>query len=234
MCMPCDSSFRYDCSGDNIVGGVGSACGGKYVSCECDGGLPFNKGVCPQSCKVGMIYYSDKSCSAELDSNKTPIGVVVKDNELIIRQIIRSGIIWGTEGTDIPDLAYPSTASDDFNGKENTAILVAFQTTEGLTASNSAAINCYEYSTEGTSAGNWYLPALGELYSYVYGGGTNFTKISKAMGKLSWTFSDRYSWSSSEYNSEKAWTIDFMSGGSLSSKSKTSTFPSVTCFLAIN
>ena len=66
FCIPCDSSFKYDCTGDNITGGTGSACGGKYVSCECDNGLPFNNGVCPQSCTVGMIYYSDKTCSAEL------------------------------------------------------------------------------------------------------------------------------------------------------------------------
>ena len=63
-CLPCDSSYKYDCSGANITGGVGSACGGKYVSCSCSGGGTFNNGVCPQSCTVGMIYYSDKSCSS--------------------------------------------------------------------------------------------------------------------------------------------------------------------------
>ncbi len=235
-CMPCDSSFRYDCSGENIIGGSGPACGGKYVSCECDGGLPFNKGVCPQSCKVGMIYYSDKSCSKELDNSKTPIGVVAKDNELIVRQIRSTGMEWGTYGTDIDTLPNISTTDDakaDFNGKENTALLVAFQTAEGKTASNSAAVDCNSYSTEGTNTGDWYLPALGELYSYVYGGATNFNKIYVTMRALGWTFNDRYCWSSSEYNSENAWAIDFMSAGSTQVKPKTNTY-SVSCFLAIN
>ena len=78
FCIPCDSSFKYDCTGDNIVGGIGSACGGKYVSCECESGGVFNYGECPQppDCTVGMIYYSDKSCSTELDSTKTAIGII--------------------------------------------------------------------------------------------------------------------------------------------------------------
>ena len=37
FCLPCDTSFKYDCVGANITGGTGSACGGKYVSCECSG-----------------------------------------------------------------------------------------------------------------------------------------------------------------------------------------------------
>ena len=44
-CIPCDSSYRYDCSGDNITGGTGSACGGKYASCECSStDYVFNNG----------------------------------------------------------------------------------------------------------------------------------------------------------------------------------------------
>ncbi len=233
-CMPCDSSFRYDCSGENITGGTGSACGGKYVSCECESGLPFNNGICPQSCTVGMIYYSDKSCSTELDNSKTPIGVVVKDNELVISQIRSTGMEWGTYGTDIDTLPNLSQADAkaDFNGKENTALLVAFQTAEGKTASNSAAINCNEYSTEGTRAGDWYLPAAGELYSYVYGGGTNYNKINTTMTKLSWTFGSRYFWSSSEYGSYRAWYV-YSYGGNMYGGNKGDT-DSVSCFLAIN
>ena len=55
-CLPCDSSFKYNCSGDNITGGVGSTCNGKYASCECSGGGKFNNGSCPQSVTVGMIH----------------------------------------------------------------------------------------------------------------------------------------------------------------------------------
>ena len=40
-CMPCDSSYRYNCTGDNITGGVGDTCGGKYVTCACSEGSVF-------------------------------------------------------------------------------------------------------------------------------------------------------------------------------------------------
>ena len=49
FCVPCDSSFKYDCSGANMTGGVGSSCGGKYMSCSCSGGGTFNNGECPQA-----------------------------------------------------------------------------------------------------------------------------------------------------------------------------------------
>ena len=91
-CFPCDSTFRYTCSGDNITGGVGSTCNGKYASCECSGGYIWSGNACEDKpdCTVGMIYYSDKSCSSNYDSSKTAIGVVVKYNELIMTQRLGS------------------------------------------------------------------------------------------------------------------------------------------------
>ncbi len=71
-CLPCDSSYKYDCSGDNMTGGTGTACGGKYVSCECGSGMIFENGncVCDTSCTVGAIYYSDKTCSSCVDRSR--------------------------------------------------------------------------------------------------------------------------------------------------------------------
>ena len=56
-CIPCDSSFRYDCRGDNISGGIGATCSGKYVTCECSPGAIFNNGecICDNSCKKETI-----------------------------------------------------------------------------------------------------------------------------------------------------------------------------------
>ena len=63
----------------------------------------------------------------------------------------------------------------DFNGVENTEILIGlasgqtgWETSETITNSYSggcfpAACCCWRYSTEGTSQGDWYLPACGEL-----------------------------------------------------------------------
>jgi len=185
FCIPCDTSFKYDCNGDNMTGGIGDACGGKYASCTCSGGGEFNNGSCPQSCTVGMIYYSDKSCSAALDSTKTVIGVVVKDNALVMSEIVLKP--WGGVYTHITGLTNYNYADalNDYNGKNNTALIVATHTELGLTSENSAAIYCNEYSISETSVGEWYFPALGELYDYVYG---NFTVLDTAINNLGWSY----------------------------------------------
>ena len=226
FCIPCDSSYKYDCNGDNMTGGVGDACGGKYASCACSGGGEFNNGSCPQSCTVGMIYYSDKSCSSNYDSSKTAIGVVVKDNELVLSQKSSSTMTWGTYGTDISGLTNYSSSTDakaDYNGKSNTAAIIAGD------SGAVAAKYCNDYTTAGTSAGDWYLPAAGELYSYVYG---NYNAINTAMTAIGWTFDSAYFWSSSEYSSGGAWTVGSRNGY-MYAFNKTYD-DSVSCFLDIS
>ena len=101
-CIPCDSSFRYDCSGDNIIGGTGSACGGKYVSCEClDSEYTFKNGECIASrCPSGYFYYSDTSCTAELSNMRTVIGIVAQADTLVVAltPIKRS---WASNNADV-------------------------------------------------------------------------------------------------------------------------------------
>ncbi len=221
-CIPCDSSFRYDCVGDNITGGTGSACNGKYVSCECNDETVFNNGecVCDTSCSVGNIYYSDGSCSSCVDSNKTAIGVVVKDDELIIGQIIKTSSVWGgayTNVTDLTDYTNSTDAQTDFNGKTNTAIIVTIHKKLGETANSSSAIACFEYFTSGTNAGDWYLPAAGEFYSYIY---ANYSKINSTMSKLNWTFGSRWFWSSTEKDGARAWYIKSDTGATFANDNK--------------
>ena len=232
MCMPCDSSFRYDCSGENITGGTGSACGGKYVSCECSSTeYVFSNGscVCDTSCKVGAIYYSDGTCSACVVSGKTAIGIVVKDNELVMSN--RTGSIqWGGRGTDISTLANLTTvdaAKADFNGKENTAKIVA-HFGEDVDTSLHAGVFCHKYTTEGTNAGDWYLPAAGEFYSYVYGNWSS--KLSATATKLGWDIA-YYFWSSSEGSGSYAWYVD-SNHDNVNYDGKLNDY-SVSCFLAL-
>ena len=235
FCVPCDSSFRYDCSGENITRGTGSACGGKYVSCECSEGSVFKDGVCAcdDSCTVGAIYYSDGTCSACVVSGKTAIGVVVKDNELVISQIRSTSMQWSSSLTNVSGITETTdsaVAKQDFNGKANTLAIVETFTSD--TVDNNAAINCNSYSTDGTNAGDWYLPAAGELYSYVYGGGTNYNKINTTMTTLGWTFGDRYFWSSSEESISYAWLV-YSDVGNVSSLTKNRNYL-VSCFLEID
>jgi len=229
-CLPCDSSFKYDCNGDNMTGSVGSACNGKYASCECASGTIFENGscVCDTSCTVGAIYYSDKTCSACLVSGKTAIGVVVKDNELIAALTIPN-MTWGGYGTDINSLTNYSLSTDaqtDYNGKINTVIIVAAHTSES--ASTSAAIYCNEYSTVGTSTGDWYLPAAGEVYDYLY---SNYSTVKAGWDKVGTTVPYSYFWSSSEKSTNYAWSVTSNGGGMGHGSKRISS--SVSCFLEI-
>ena len=238
FCVPCDSSFKYDCSGANITGGIGTSCGGKYMSCTCSNGRTFANGVCEetavaQNCTVGMIYYSDKSCSEDVDASKTAIGVVVKDNELVMSQRTADYMMWSYDLIDvsgITNITSEEVAKTDYNGKANTLAIVSAYS--GESASDNAAIYCNSYSTAGTSAGDWYLPAAGELYDYFYGGGINYSKISATWTKLGITVDDDYFWSSSDHSYLGAWFVT-SSSGIVDHDDKTFG-KSVSCLLAIN
>ena len=77
--------------------------------------------------------------------------------------------------------------------------------------------------------GQWYLPAAGELYSYVCG---NFaSKLSSTNSKLNWSIGG-YFWSSSEYSSTQAWIVMTYCGPVFEEAKNTS--HSVSCFLSIS
>ena len=49
FCLPCDSSYKYDCSGTGEIGS-GTAYNGKYIECECTDGYELVNGACIISC----------------------------------------------------------------------------------------------------------------------------------------------------------------------------------------
>ena len=171
-----------------------------------------------------MIYYSDKSCSSTYDSSKTAICVVVKDNALVMSQRSSSDMEWGSYGSNLSlNNSSETQAKNDFNGKTNTATIIAED------SGAVAAKYCNDYTTAGTSAGDWYLPAAGELYSYVYG---NYSAINTAMTSIGWTWGSDYLWSSSEYGTSNAWDVG-TSNGLMNGFNKNRT-NYVSCLLAIN
>lgn len=88
-------------------------------------------------------------------------------------------IEWGYSNFDIPELTnYTSTgtAITDMNGKANTEAVLKYATaqTDWRTASAITFVNetgyyplfecAWRYHTSGTSQGDWYVPAFGQLY----------------------------------------------------------------------
>ena len=76
----CQDPYKYTCSGEGYSGGSGAACDGKYTQCECAEGYEWANEKCRRicsSCGFGCLYYSDDTCSADYDSSKTLLGIVV-------------------------------------------------------------------------------------------------------------------------------------------------------------
>ena len=133
------------------------------------------------SCQVGYIYYSDKTCSMSLDGSKTPIGVVVYvdgrgHGQVMALEKEGSGYLGGNFDEDISTLENfyeEEDAARDFDSCSNTEKILA---AGGEALGASGAYYASQYTTEGTSAGDWCLPAAGVLASV----GDNFSVVNNA------------------------------------------------------
>ena len=101
---------------------------------------------------------------------------------------LNGGADWSDETGEV----VPDGAMSRFDGYANTIAI-------NNQSANSAAGTCLSYSTPGTNAGDWYLPAIDELskiYHVQY-------EINKALNTSS--FNSPYYWSSTELRFNYAW-----------------------------
>ena len=236
FCVPCDSAYRYTCTGDYATGASGTACLGKYAGCECVAGAVLGETTCEcdTSCSVGNIFYSDGSCSSCLDNEKTPVGVIVKKNKIVMSKD-KARIRWATtqltDVSGISNITSSTIAATDYAGIINSEKIVATYTTE--TSNNNAAIYCHEFSPTGfeSSKGQWYLPAAGQILDYVY---DNYASLKNTyINLLGWSNYLELFWTSTEYNDGLAWVM-YTGDGVLSTRGKDDINPAVSCFLNIN
>ena len=172
----------------------------------------YNNGGTVVTCRVGDILYSDKKCYlGGMLAGKTPIGVVfdVSRRLAIALESSPSSMKWGGRGTDIrwiTNITDSSKVRQDFNGKANTAEIKAY---DSDLSDFPAAKYAYEYKTTGTNAGDWYLPALGELNTA--SSNKDFLNYALSLvGKKD--ILTEWCWSSSEYSDLYAWIFDFDGG----------------------
>lgn len=103
-------------------------------------------------------------------------------------------VIWGYRNFDIPELTNYSTsgtAITDMNGKANTDAVLQYATAQTNWRTDSAITNtdqegiyplfecAWRYHTSGTSQGDWYIPALGQVY-YLYNNTTALSQLNSA------------------------------------------------------
>ena len=200
--------------GENITCTATPNCAdlGYTSTTSCDNGVKcpweeawFCPSQPPEVCVIGSILYSDKSCYLNLQKGKTPIGIVVyiDDNgggQALALKSLDTKYGWGGYGTNIWELPNLSAlaASKDYASCENSKKIMA----TGDKSTYPAAWAAHEYSTEGTSAGDWCLPAAGIFTSYY----NNQTSVNLAFERANGTkFLNTNAWSSSEFSSSVVW-----------------------------
>ena len=163
------------------------------------------------NCKIGDILYSDKSCNANVVASKKPIGVVFDTTNKLAIALDTEAKKWSDEHFDVPTLSNYgslSAATADWQGRNNTRLVLEYCKTNGYSCPAFEYVNSYK--TEGTLAGDWYLPAAGELNA-IY---QNKDVLDTALGKIGGTKLSlvSYHWSSSEYSDNIAWELNSDNG----------------------
>ena len=165
-------------------------------------------------CEIGDILYSDMSCNANIVASKTPIGVVFDTTNKLAIALTYSAEKWSEKSFDIPDLENINSSLvglGDWQGKNNTKIILEYCSKSGYSCP--AAEYANNYTTSGTVAGDWYLPAIGEVNAiYVYNEILSST-LAKVGGSMldGESFASRH-WSSSEHSAEASWAQDVITG----------------------
>ena len=183
----------------------------KYYCLTADELADIGGGGSCDNPNVGSILYSDMSCSSSLDTTKTPIGVIFNPTFRLAIALNTTTAYWSTTYFDVPNLTnYSSSdsAKNDWAGKSNTNIVVSY------CAANSKSCPAFDYvssyKTAETNAGDWYLPAMGEVNN-IY---ENMAVLNRTLSLIGGTqLPTGYHWSSSETSGNGAWGQTFDNGG---------------------
>ena len=175
--------------------------------------VTIESGASSSNCIIGDILYSDKSCDPNVVASKKPIGVVFDRANRLAIALDTEGKKWSVQFFNVPtlsDYTPDSAVTADWQGKNNTRLVLEYCQTSGKSCPAFGYVNSYK--TEGTLAGDWYLPAAGELTA-IYG---NMGVLNTALGKIGGTkLPSRTHWSSSEASGSSgynAWVQDFYDG----------------------
>ena len=163
------------------------------------------------NCKIGSILYSDKSCDPNVVASKKPIGVVFDRANKLAIGLEESRQYWSyPDYFDVPGLSNITSSSAvtaNWQGKNNTRVVLEYCKANGKSCPAFEYVNSYK--TEGTKAGDWYLPAMGELNA-IYG---NKDVLNIALGKIGGTkLGTDWYWSSSENSDYNAWDLRLSDG----------------------
>ena len=116
---------------------------------------------------------------------------------------------WGMYNSDVADIdnkADESAAKADFNGKANTAAIIAAPDTDDKTTYANMGTYCIKFNEMSGTYSDWYIPAAGQLYE-IY---SKRSYINAALTNIGGTdLKSLYFWSSSEGDAGLAWYVYF-------------------------
>ena len=112
---------------------------------------------------MGDILYSDMSCSSEVISEKTPIGIIFSSHKAIALSSEEKK--WSQEEFYMPKIIDTEDIDSDCFGERNTLLFMEF--CQGNDISCPAIEYAYNYKTPGTKAGDWYIPAMAETAKFM-------------------------------------------------------------------
>lgn len=155
--------------------------------------------------QIGDFVYSDKTWSRILNPNKTCVGVITdvrsRDFDFVALNYLetaqRSTV--NTLVTNIVTTTVATEANLDFKGKYNTE-----QWVSQIGINNLPAFKlCLEYGIGDFGAGQWYLPAAGQLIQFGYKYSDINSKIVQAGGQ---GLTELYALTSTQYDTTQAWS----------------------------
>lgn len=178
--------------------------------------------------KLGDYYYSDGALSSDYNTDKTCIGIVFKigagegdvvsnyGNKLTVihgyvvalQDAHTDTGVWGTRGTDIPQLPNESSFTGKYNGYTNTNIVRGLGDYSQYWAFQQVAA----YPTAPTNSSGWYLPSIGQLQD-IYNLSDRATLFTSAGGADFKTSDEGRYWSSTEEKDTDAWYYQFNGSG---------------------
>lgn len=138
----------------------------------------------------------------------------------------------------ITNYATTEEAVSDFDGWANTQAIMEYVSDKTIDPIPSGATNgvfqaamvCQRYNPDGGSAGQWYLPALGELYNYAM---LNRDAVNTAIQTYGGHSFETQYWCSTEKNDADAYYIERINYTPKTSLSHKNSFNSVRAFIQL-
>ena len=202
-----------------------SQCSDGYLQC------PYNSAAvfCEDVISVGSILYGDGTIANGLVTGKTPIGIVFDTAHRLavaLTDINSSGsagssaMYWSTSYYDIPALGNCTSSTDlmtcGVDGRANTTAILNCGSSCGSTPA-ATATNSYEpsgCSKDFCKKTKWFLPSMRDLITLYNAKSYVNASLSLTASSGAKTLTESYYWSSTEYNTDTAWTLRMSDGHS--------------------